>query len=101
MGVGTNLFPMQLEQRDELAKLVSADELAHIEAFPTVLRLLQTRKIIDELEAMSKEEIANFEEMECCRLLGPDMNNTMKSDNNTIKLVGENFWIHLNHQVST
>merc|ERR1719336_1828438 len=53
MGVGTNLFPMKLEQKPRLAELVSTNDMAHIEAFPSVLRLLLSRPFTDELLAMS------------------------------------------------
>jgi hypothetical protein len=99
MGVGTNLFPMKLEQRPQLQQLVSEDDLAHIEAFPTVLRLLQSRRLMDKLLGMSNEELECIDELECCRLLGPDMDNVMRSDNAPVKLTGKQFWAHLNYQL--
>lgn len=98
MGVGTNLFPMQLEQKADLAKLVTAEDLSHIEAFPTVLRLLAT-DLTDELVAMSPEELGNIAGLDYCRLLGPNMDNLMKSDNVVCSLNAEQFWVHLNYQL--
>lgn len=98
MGVLTNLFPMQLEQKPQLAELVSVEDLVHIEAFPTVLRLLQT-DLSDELDAMTDEQLGQIDGLECCRLLGPEMNVRMKSDNVALHLTAEQFWVHLNYQV--
>jgi hypothetical protein len=72
MGVGTNLFPMQLEQRPTLAALVTASELRHIECFPTVLRLLQI-DLLPELLALSPARLAQVSGLTCHRLLGPEM----------------------------
>merc|ERR1719223_1096211 len=98
MGVGTNLFPMQLEEKPQLAELVTAEDLVHIEAFPTVLRLLQT-DLADELETLTNEQLRQIDGLEFCRLLGPEMNARMKSDNAALQLTAEQFWVHLNYQV--
>ncbi|CAE8629635.1 unnamed protein product [Polarella glacialis] len=98
MGVGTNLFPMKLEQSPELAKLVTAELLAHIEAFPTVLRLLQTG-LLEELSKMPKEQLPGIEGIECYRLLGPEIDTLKKSDNHPLHLTGEHFWVHLNYHL--
>ncbi|CAE8605500.1 unnamed protein product [Polarella glacialis] len=98
MGVGTNLFPMKLEQRPQLANLVTAEELAHIEAFPTVLRLLQTG-LLEELNKMPKEQLLGIEGIECYRLLGPEIDTMKKSDNHPLHLTGEQFWVHLNYHL--
>ena len=98
MGVGTNLFPMKLEQRPDLAKLVTPDELAHMEAFPTVLRLLQTN-LLDELGEMTKEQLLGIEGLECCRLLGPEIDTAKKSDNAPLHLDAAQFWVHLNYHM--
>merc|ERR1712070_602306 len=94
MGVGTNLFPMQLEQRPELEKLVSDADLVQIEAFPTVLRLLADN-LTDELLGMSAEELQAIDGLDYHRLLGPDMDNKMQSDNKVISLNAEEFWVNL------
>lgn len=101
MGVGTNLFPMQLEQKDRLAQFVTKDELAHIEAFPTTLRLLQfgSVNLRHQLLKMSKEELNSIDGLECCRLLGPEMKTKYKSDNAPVKLSRDQFWVHLNYHL--
>ena len=97
MGVGTNLFPMQLEQRAKLASFVSADEMEHIEAFPTVVRLMTG--LLNRLEAMSDDELRDIREFECCRVLGPRMNEQMRSDNAPVRLSGDQFWVQLNYHL--
>merc|ERR1719498_703185 len=102
MGVGTNLFPMKLELKGRLAELVSSQDLVHIEAFPTVLRLLNTRTLLDRLLAMSEKELSQIEGLQCCRLIGPNMDHdgqVGKSDNAPVHLNAEEFWIHLNYQL--
>ena len=101
MGVGTNLFPMPLEKRDKLASLVTSDEMAHIEAFPTTLRLISTGVLMDVLEAMSTEELLSIQEFECYRLLGPDTTggDSGTSDNKPLTLTGEQLWVHLNYHL--
>ena len=71
MGVGTNLFPMQLEQQDRLASFLSQDELDHISVFPTALRLINGGMLLDRLEKMSNEELLEIDEFTCCRVIGP------------------------------
>ena len=97
MGVGTNLFPMTLEQRDRLATFLTADELAHIEIFPSTLRIFSGLMV--QLEKMSNAELDGIQEFECCRLLGPQMHKLMRADNAILKLTGDQFWVHLNYHL--
>merc|ERR1719507_380098 len=102
MGVGTNLFPMRLDQRPRLAALVSAHDLAHIEAFPSVLRLLFSTRLLHDLMAMTVKDLAAIEEFECYRVIGPDMDPdglVGQSDNAPLRLTAEQFWVHLNYQL--
>lgn len=102
MGVGTNLFPMKLEKRPRLAELVSAEDLVHIESFPSVLRLLYSSDFERKLSAMPTEELGAINEFECYRLIGPDVDHdglVGKSDNAPLKLNSEQFWVHLNYQL--
>lgn len=97
MGVGTNLFPMKLEQKDQLATFLTPDELAHIEIFPSTLRIFSG--LMGQLENMSDAELDSIQEFECCRLLGPQMQELMRSDNVILKLNGKQFWVHLNYHL--
>lgn len=101
MGVGTNMFPMALNQRAKLSELVTPDEMAHIEAFPTMLRLISTGPLMDTLEAKSKAELLAISNFECYRLLGADTTGGSKgtSDNAPLTLRGEQFWVHLNYHL--
>lgn len=102
MGVGTNLFPMKLEQKSKLSALVTAEDLVHIEAFPTVLRLLNSRLLLDDLLTMSADDLSNIDGLECCRLLGPGMDHdgqVGKSDNSPVRLDADQLWLHLNYQL--
>jgi len=102
MGVGTNLFPMKLEQKPRLAELVSAKDMTHIEAFPSVLRLLLRNILLSKLAMMSNDELASIEELQFYRLTGPDMDHdglVSKSDNVPLKLNKEQFWVHLNYHL--
>jgi hypothetical protein len=50
MGAGTNYFPMAAEKVPLLRSLVAADEFAHVQAFPTLVRLLRSHALIDALQ---------------------------------------------------
>jgi hypothetical protein len=52
LGVGTNCFPMGVEKLPQLARLLDADEFAHVEAFPSVLRLLVHGPLLERLERL-------------------------------------------------
>jgi hypothetical protein len=101
MGVGTNLFPMPLDKREKLASLISAEDMAHIEAFPTTLRLVSCGPFLDALEAMSAEDLVAIKEFECYRLLGPDTTggDAGSSDNKPVFLTGDQLWVHLNYHL--
>lgn len=102
MGVGTNLFPMKLEQKPRLAELVSAEDMVHIEAFPSMLRLLICNVLPSKLAMLSNNELASIEELQFYRLIGPNMDHdglVGKSDNAPLKLNKEQFWVHLNYHL--
>lgn len=98
MGVGTNLFPMALEKRDQLASFLTTEEVVHIEAFPTVNRLLSTG-LLKEMAAMDASELDDISGLECSRMIGPNMHERMQSDNAPIRLTREQLWIQLNYQL--
>eukprot|EP00439_Symbiodinium_sp_Y106_P010187 s9182_g1.t1 len=58
MGVGTNYFPMKLELVPKLQTLVSDEEFKHIEAFPSILRLLLHFDFVQELESQGPGRLA-------------------------------------------
>lgn len=98
MGVGTNLFPMLLEQRPKLASLLTEHEMLHVESFPSVLRLLQT-DLLPHLLNLSKKELATIDGIKFHRLIGPNMRELMHSDNAALFLGEQDFWTHLNYHL--
>ncbi|CAE7234232.1 ANK3 [Symbiodinium pilosum] len=59
MGVGTNYFPMKLDLVPKLQTLVSDEEFKHIEAFPSILRLMLHFDFIQELESQGPVRLAS------------------------------------------
>jgi hypothetical protein len=89
MGVGTNCFPMSIDKLPTLAKLCAPHEMAHIEAFPSVLRLLVHGPLLEELCACPTEKLAGLRKLCLHRLL----------DNAPIELSGAQLWEMLNYQL--
>ena len=89
MGVGTNCFPMALEKLPALRDLLSTDEMRHVEAFPTVLRLLIHGPLLQELSCCDANRLRQLRGLRMRRLL----------DNAPISLTGEELWVHLNLQM--
>ena len=50
-GVGTNAFPMKAEKLPRLASMLTREEMAQVEAFPSILRLLVHGPLLDQLQA--------------------------------------------------
>ena len=88
MGVGTNFFPMKMEKLPKLAALVTDDELRHIEAFPSVLRLINSYALIEELAA-NAHRLDELQNMTYHRVM----------DNATLTLSATDLWVQLNYQL--
>jgi hypothetical protein len=88
LGTGTNTFAMTADKIPALQALVEPDEWAHIEAFPSVLRLLYAGDLREELadRANQLEELA-----------GIRMHRVI--DNAPIELTAEQLWVQLNFQL--
>ena len=86
--MGTNVFPMRAEKLPRLRALLSADEWAHTQAFPSVLRLLLNYSLTDALRAALPRKDA-LRGLRCRRLL----------DNESIELDGAQLWSHLNYHL--
>ncbi|CAE7304864.1 ANK3 [Symbiodinium natans] len=89
MGVGTNYFPMKLELEPRLKKLVSDEEFKHIEAFPSILRLLLHFDFVQELESQGPTRMQGFGGLSFSRVL----------DNKKLFLDSETFWVQMNYQL--
>ena len=88
LGTGTNTFAMTADKIPALQALVSADEWAHIEAFPSVLRLLYAGGLREEL----RDRLNQLDE-----LAGIRMRRVI--DNAPIELSAEQFFVQLNYQL--
>lgn len=88
LGVGTNYFPMQLEKEPKLKGMLTDDEFKHIEAFPSILRLLYMRTFIDDLtnnlHRIDKLKTISFHKV---------------IDNKQLTLTANDLWVQLNYQV--
>ena len=89
MGVGTNCFPMGLEKLPTLKSLLTEEEMAHVQAFPTVLRLLIHGPLLKELQRLTPEKLKTLKSIKMHRLL----------DNAQIEMEAEDLWVHLNLQM--
>jgi hypothetical protein len=88
LGTGTNTFAMTAERIPALRALVDADEWAHIEAFPSVLRLLYSGELREELNARADD---------LDDLVGIRMHRVI--DNARFELTAEQLWVQLNYQL--
>ena len=89
MGVATNIFPMKKAKIPALKVLLSAEEWAHVEAFPSIQRLLNTRALLDELTACSAAKLATLQSITFNRVL----------DNAPATMSAAQLWAHLNYQL--
>jgi len=91
MGVGTNSFPMTVDQIPRLKSLLDPNgrEFMHIEAFPSVLRLLMNGKMIPEL-LNAGNDVLRLEEVSFKRVMAPHIDLTLNA---------EDFWVQLNYQL--
>lgn len=85
LGVGTNCWPMSKEKLPQLRELVTEREFQHIEAFPTVLRLMKATPFLDELytDGLGGREIKG-------------VRFTRALDGAPISMSVEDMWTHLN-----
>ncbi|GMH69704.1 hypothetical protein TrST_g3791 [Triparma strigata] len=88
MGVGTNFFPMKIQQVGRLKELVTPQEFSHIEAFPSFLRLVLGTDLLEVMKA-KKNELHKLKGLNCNRVI----------DNSPLSLNGEDFWTQMNYQL--
>lgn len=88
LGTGTNTFAMDKSKIPELRALITPFEWTHVEAFPSVLRLLYAGELRKELRA-NLHRAGALREIRFHRVI----------DNAPIVLGGEDFWIALNYQL--
>lgn len=88
LGTGTNTFAMVKEKIPQLKPLMSEFEWRHVEAFPSVLRLLYDMKLMKDLKS-DLSRLGDLKEVRMRRVI----------DNAPIVMSGEDFWIQLNYQL--
>jgi hypothetical protein len=88
MGVGTNVFPMPHDKLPQLESLLTPFEFSHVEAFPSVLRLLAEGSLLDRLTS-DFDSLGKLHQLSFHRVL----------DNALVTLDAENVWIQLNYQL--
>jgi len=88
LGTGTNTFAMEASKIPALQGLLDPFDWRHVEAFPSVLRLLYGPSFRPELWANS-HRLEDLESLTLRRVI----------DNAEITLSAEDFWIQLNYQL--
>ena len=88
MGTGTNTFAMEASKIERLRALLDEFEYSHIEAFPSVLRLLANLDLLDELNA-NLHRLNDLKSIEFFRVI----------DNAPLSMSVEDFWVQLNYQL--
>eukprot|EP00040_Diaphanoeca_grandis_P039594 m.259532 g.259532 ORF g.259532 m.259532 type:complete len:348 (+) comp38230_c0_seq1:134-1177(+) len=86
MGVATNIFPMDVSKEDKLRAMLTEDEMIHIEAFPSVLRLILHWHFIEELKSCSDEKLQTIKSISFHRCI----------DNKRISMTADDLWAQLN-----
>jgi len=88
LGTGTNTFAMPKEKIEQLKPLMSDFDWRHVEAFPSVLRLLYGTDLVKVLES-DPAKLGSLKQIKFHRVI----------DNAPITMSGEDFWIQLNYQI--
>merc|ERR1711957_626111 len=83
-----NLFPMPAEKTPQLASMLTPFEFRHVEAFPSILRLLSVGELLSDL-TRNLDRLDSLEVVTFHRLL----------DNERLSLDAESLWIQLNYQL--
>mmetsp|Transcript_8209 Transcript_8209/g.33795 ORF Transcript_8209/g.33795 Transcript_8209/m.33795 type:complete len:361 (+) Transcript_8209:158-1240(+) len=91
LGVGSNYFPCRADKIPALRALLTEEEAAHVEAFPSMLRLIASQTLLDALERI----VASGESK---RVAGIKLRRVV--DNAPASLDSRDaFWTHLNYQL--
>ena len=88
LGTGTNTFAMKAELIPELRALMSPFDWKHVEAFPSVLRLLYDLPLRRELRS-NLHRLDQLQSISFQRVI----------DNEDITLSAQDFWVQLNYQL--
>ena len=88
LGTGTNTFAMEAEKIPALKALMDAHEWTHVEAFPSVLRLLYDLELRREL----RRNIRRLDQLEAIKF-------HRVIDNAPLTMSADDFWTQLNFQL--
>lgn len=88
LGTGTNTFAMTPDKIPQLRALLDDFDWRHVEAFPSVLRLLYGPSLRKELWA-NQHRLDRLDGLTLCRVI----------DNAELRLSAEDFWVQLNYQM--
>jgi hypothetical protein len=88
LGTGTNTFAMSADKMPILRSLLNAFEWRHVEAFPSVLRLLYGRALREELW-QNQHRLESLESIQFHRVI----------DNAPLTMSAQDLWIQLNYQL--
>lgn len=85
LGTATNTFAMDPSKIPKLKELLTDFESQHVEAFPSILRLLYNNELVEELNA-NMHRIDQLDSLSYHRVI----------DNEPLQIDAENLWINLN-----
>jgi len=88
MGGWTDDFPLPLDKVSKLKALVTPEEFAQIQAFPSILRLLHDFTLSDTL-FYRFADLARLRSLSCQRVL----------DNTPLEISADQLWVALNYQL--
>ena len=88
LGTATNTFAMEVDKLPELMALLTEFEALHVQAFPSILRLLYNGELLSEIEG-NMHRLGTLQALRCHRVI----------DNEPLVIDAENFWINLNYHL--
>ncbi|MEZ5700752.1 MAG: hypothetical protein R3E42_00375 [Burkholderiaceae bacterium] len=88
LGTATNTFAMETSKLPRLMALLTGFEALHVQAFPSILRLLYNDELLPELEG-NLHRLGELKALRCHRVI----------DNEPLVVDAENFWINLNYHL--
>ncbi|MGB7300136.1 MAG: hypothetical protein WBD34_12505 [Burkholderiaceae bacterium] len=88
LGTATNTFAMDASKISKLKALLTEFEAIHVEAFPSILRLLYNNGLLEELE-QNMHRLGELKELHCYRVI----------DNEPLVINADSFWINLNYHL--
>ena len=88
LGTATNTFAMEAKKIPALRELLTPFEALHVEAFPSIFRLLYDLKLLKALRANS-HRLSDLESISFHRVI----------DNELMSLDAEDLWVQLNYQL--